>query len=140
MASSENFDPSWPWRWYSRAECECRCGCGAYVMSPGTMQRADLLRAACGFALPVNSGMRCMAHNSRVSHAGLLVVDGITTWRHNGHALDLQVWGDKAYDVVEKASGMGFTGIGISQLGPTERRFIHVDDLLAPERRTIWSY
>jgi hypothetical protein len=60
-------------------------------------------------------------------------------------AVDIGVYGDRAHAVIGEAYALGFTGIGVRQHGPTDRRFIHLDTL-TPEvaerfpRPTIWSY
>lgn len=53
--------PNFPWH-----EVECKCGCGSRLTAPGFLQAVQGVRDACGFALPVNSFVRCASHNIRV--------------------------------------------------------------------------
>lgn len=117
---------------FSKAELSCRCGCGM-LPSQSFMDKIEILRVACGFALPVSSAARCPAHNALVSSTG-------STGPHTtGRAIDLSVSRENAYKVLKTAMEMGcFTGIGIKQKG--EGRFIHLDDLTGVGRPTIWSY
>lgn len=117
---------------FSEAELACKCGCG-FLPQQSAVDRLELLRGSCGFPLPITSAARCPKHNSAVSSTG-------ETGPHTtGRAFDISVSGDKAFILIKKALELGYTGIGVSQRGPHEKRFIHVDDLLLGRPR-IWSY
>ena len=116
---------------FSDAELTCKCGCGM-LPKQDFMDKIQKLRELVGFTLPVSSAARCPKHNSKVSQTGL---QGPHT---TGRAIDLQVTGENAYNVLKTALAMNsFTGIGIQQKGGG--RFIHLDDL-KNNRPTIWSY
>ena len=92
------------------------------------------MRRRYGRPLAVGSGYRCPAHNRKVSSTG--PAGPHTT----GRAVDLAVSGAAAVLLLGYALNLGFTGIGVAQKG--EARFLHLDDLRAPEypRPAIWSY
>jgi hypothetical protein len=59
------------------------------------------------------------------------------------HAVDVAVSGNLAYDLIRMAMLHGFTGIGVAQRGPHNKRFIHIDNIINSDtspRPTIWSY
>ena len=121
---------------FKTSELSCRCGCGRL---PNTefMAKIERLRMRCGFPMPVSSAFRCPDYNAKVSSTGYA---GPHT---TGQAIDLAVSGKHALELVRMALDSGFTGVGVKQHGPYEKRFIHLDTL--PERHGqprphIWSY
>lgn len=124
----------WPYKFFTRAEMACK-GSGECRMVDAFMVRLERLRAIYGKPMPVSSGYRSPAHNAAVSTTG-------ETGPHTtGRAVDILVRGADALELIGLATDLGFTGIGVSQKGPS--RFIHLDDLPdAPgqPRPTIWSY
>lgn len=119
---------------FRAAELACRCGCGM-LPERDFMARVERVRVRCGFPLIVSSAARCKARNAAVSKTG---DDGPHT---TGRAIDLEVMGNRAFDVVHYAILEGFTGIGAKQHGAG--RLIHLDDLPAAEGRPrpwIWTY
>lgn len=125
------------WRWanFTPAEMACK-GTGRLLIVPAFMDRLQRLRTAFGKPMPITSGYRTPEYNSAVSRTGR---DGPHT---HARAVDVAVSGGDALDLVRLALAHGFTGIGIKQHGPHAGRFIHLDDLTAPEhpRPRIWSY
>jgi zinc D-Ala-D-Ala carboxypeptidase len=122
-------------KYFKLEEFACRCGCGQNNMDPEFLERVDLLRGELGFPLIVSSGFRCRNHNQNVSNTG---TEGPHT---TGQAADFLVVGDRALELIIAALRLGFTGIGVSQKGPS--RFIHLDDLpalLDRPRPWLWSY
>lgn len=122
------------WRYFKRDEFACR-HCGENRMDDVFITELDDLRHHLGFALPISSGYRCPEHNARVSSTGRI---GPHT---TGRAADIAVDRGRAYEVLQAAMAMKFTGIGVQQKGGA--RFIHLDNLPnAPgqPRPTIWSY
>lgn len=122
------------WRYFKREEFACR-HCGANLIDDVFVTELDDLRHHLGFALPISSGYRCPDHNARVSSTG-------RTGPHTtGRAADIAVSRERAYEVLQAALVMKFTGIGVQQKG--NARFIHLDNLPnAPgqPRPTVWSY
>lgn len=122
------------WRHFNEAEFACQ-HCGKNLIDHAFVTELDDLRHHLGFALPISSGYRCPEHNAKVSSTGL------TGPHTTGRAADIAVSHARAYDVLQTAMMMKFTGIGIQQKGGS--RFIHIDNLPnAPgqPRPTIWSY
>lgn len=123
------------WRHFSADEFACRCGCGKNLIDHAFVTELDDLRHRLGFALPISSGYRCPGHNAKVSSTG-------RTGPHTtGRAADISVSHGRAYEVLQVAMMMRFTGIGINQKG--SGRFIHLDSLpnaAGQPRPAIWSY
>lgn len=89
-----------------------------------------------GRPLPIVSGYRTPEHNQQVSDTG---ANGPHT---QGRAADIKVYGADALELIALAVAAGFTGIGVQQKGPMSSRFLHCDDLEAPDypRPGCWSY
>lgn len=133
----------WQWPSFSPAEMACK-GSGRVFVHSALLDKLEQLRAAVravpGFeqaVLPVTSGYRSPEYNAKVSSTG---ADGPHT---TGLAVDLQCSGQLAYLVVKCAIALKFSGIGVSQKGPHEKRFIHLD--LLPHgpnspRPWLWTY
>ena len=124
----------WVWPNFKPAELACR-GTGALLLVPEFMDRLQGLRDLIG-PLPVTSGYRTPGHNQSVG--------GARGVHDTGRAVDIAVSGERAFLIAGVAGELGFTGIGISQKGPHDKRFIHLDDLSDHEtpgpRPWIWSY
>ena len=123
---------------FKPGEFVCRCGeCGSdgSEMYLEFMQKLDRLRDLCDFPFIVTSGYRCPAYNDRIASTGL---NGPHT---TGRAADILINGERAHRLV-MLIGYKMTGVGINQRGAYEKRFIHLDDLSAPDhpRPRIWSY
>lgn len=121
------------YKYFTEEELVCR-HCNETGMDSAFMQKVDALRERLGFSFPVNSAYRCPDHpiEARKASPGA---------HASGRAIDIGVSHERAYRLVQGALEAGFTGIGISQKGPT--RFIHIDDLEDSEARPrphIWSY
>lgn len=105
-------------------------------MQESFMAKLIALREKCGFPMPVTSGYRTPEENKAVSTTG---ENGPHT---SGRATDIAISGENAFKLVSFALAEGFTGIGIKQHGPMRGRYVHLDDLSAPEfpRPRIWTY
>lgn len=105
----------------------------AYV-EPVLLDALQYLRDALSFPLPVASAYRSPIHNAAVSSTG------VTGPHTTGLAVDIAVCGGRSGPLLEHALSCDlFTGIGIHQRGPWEKRFIHLDMIERPYL-TIWSY
>lgn len=125
---------------FSQAEVMCRCGCGSADMNPDFMSILQNIRDEMNRPLKISSGVRCVAHNSRVSSTGK---DGPHVPRSNGTAAsDILISGADALRLIDIARKHGVSGVGISQRGPHAKRFIHLDILNDSHhpRPTMWSY
>lgn len=125
------------WPHFSEAELACQCGCNRQEMVPSFMEKLETLRIAFGKPMPVSSGYRCPMHNAQASHTGLA---GPHT---TGMAVDILISGKDAYHLLALAISHGFTGIGLSQRGAHNSRFLHLD-MIEPgpgrPRPTVWTY
>lgn len=127
---------------FTPEEFTCRCGCGRgpEEMDETFMNSLYSLRVMAQIVFPVGSGFRCPTYNRQVSTTG---GEGPHT---TGHAVDLELFGEGVYRVLELAldkSMFSFTGIGLNQRGAHGKRFIHLDDLPNAEARPrpwIWTY
>lgn len=109
---------------------------GRILVEPSFLDRFETLRELYGKPLPILSGYRTPEHNQQVSTTG---ENGPHT---HARACDVRVHGADALRVIELALVCGFTGIGVQQKGPMASRYLHLDDLMAPDfpRPGIWSY
>ena len=120
---------------FTREELACK-HCGLMEIPQASIDRLQRVRDRYGKPMKLSSGYRCPAHNAAVSGTG-------TTGPHTKGAFDVTVSGPEAFLLLTIALQEGFTGIGVSQKGPHEKRFIHLDDLVdepGQPRPTIWSY
>jgi len=120
---------------FTREELACT-HCGEMPIPLSAVYRLQRVRDRMAVPLKVSSGYRCPAHNAAVSSTG-------PNGPHTKAAFDIQISGAAAYKLVAVAMSEGFTGIGVSQKGPHEKRFIHLDTLPNEEgqpRPTVWSY
>jgi uncharacterized protein YcbK (DUF882 family) len=112
-------------------------------MNADFMEKIVKLRKHFGFPMIVTSAFRCPEWDAKVG-SSVRPGGGPHTL---GHAMDVNVYGERARLLIAKADDLGgFTGLGIMQktgLGASER-FIHLDDLTATEaqapRPGLWTY
>ena len=128
------------WEHFSKQELSCtgacpRCSGSDSNMNAEFMAKLVKLRKLCGFSFPITSAYRCPDRNKEVSKTGL---NGPHT---TGKAIDIQISGPEAYVLVMLAIQLNFTGIGVNQKGPHNKRFIHLDwNREGKARPRIWSY
>lgn len=129
---------TWPYKYFSKEELMCKCGCGQFAMSETFMNKVESLREECGFPFVVTSGYRCPDYNDRIAKTGR---EGPHT---TGHALDIGISHQQAFQLIAIAAKHGITGVGLDQKGDIKRRFVHIDDLLPPSyhgpRPHVWTY
>ena len=118
---------------FSVNEMACRCGCGTSEMEPEFMRMLQELRDQMQGPLRVSSGRRCDHHNDAVTTAKNKK-NGVHTL---GQASDILISGERAMLLFEKARQIGFSGIRLSQRGPHQDRFVHLD---TKPRKALWSY
>ena len=114
-------------------ELKCK-GTGICDMDPAFLEKLQLIRDKFGKPMYPSSGFRHPDWNDRVSSTGR---NGPHT---TGHAVDIKISGRDAIRLLAIAQQNGMTGLGISQKGPHDTRFIHMDDLTGDNRPWIWSY
>ena len=125
------------WPNFIFSEIACR-ETGKCLIDLSFMDKVQRLRSGCGFVLTVTSGYRSPEHSVEAAKEAV----GVHPY---GVAIDIAVSGAKAHTVLSEALILGFTGIGVSQKGPLESRFLHLD-CMVPEisarfpRPGLWSY
>ena len=100
------------------------------------MKKLEALRHEFNEPMIVSSGYRHESYNQ--------VIGGAKNSPHlYGKAVDVVISGKSAYRLMKLAIQYGFTGIGVSQRGPHEKRFLHIDTMENSDthpRPWIWSY
>lgn len=128
------------WVHFTKEELSCngscsRCSGTDNNMNPEFMNKIIKLRKLCNFPFKVISGYRCPDRNKEISKTG---ENGPHT---TGKAVDILVYGPKAYLLLMLALQLDFTGIGIHQKGPASKRYIHLDwNIPGKKRPKIWTY
>ena len=120
---------------FSASELACSC-CGKNEMTQETVDALQALRESIGKPLRLSSAYRCPKHNSKVSSTGK---SGPHT---TGKAIDIACSGKDAWELLSFAMIRSkiWKGIGVSQKGKHESRFIHLDTIEADNRPWVWSY
>tara|TARA_R110002020_G_scaffold73622_2_gene188881 strand:+ start:367 stop:798 length:432 start_codon:yes stop_codon:yes gene_type:complete len=119
---------------FSVAEMGCSC-CGKADMDEDFMRILQSIRDEMKRPLQITSGYRCEKHNSVVSK----VKNGPHT---KAKAADILISGADALRLFAIAQKHGVSGCGLSQNGPHNKRFLHIDSLTSDEgpRPTVWTY
>ncbi|MGI9499414.1 MAG: D-Ala-D-Ala carboxypeptidase family metallohydrolase [Geminicoccaceae bacterium] len=125
----------WPWRHFLPVEMADRTT-GELVVAQDFMDWLEAIRLAYGKPIVLNSGYRTPLHQWELT--------GRYTGAHvDGMAGDVRVWGEDAHMLLRVAYGHGVLGVGVSQIGPVEKRYVHLDRWTkAPEglRPRLWNY
>jgi uncharacterized protein YcbK (DUF882 family) len=123
------------WDYFSFSELKCK-GTDECNMDEDFMKRLVDLRHEFNEPMIISSAYRHISYNQ--------VIGGVKNSPHlYGKAVDVLVSGKAAYRLMKMAMEHGFTGIGISQKGPHEGRFLHIDTMDNSDihpRPWIWSY
>ena len=123
------------WDFFTEDELRCK-GTDECNMDEEFMERLVALRYAYDKPMVISSGYRDASYNQ--------VIGGAKNSPHlYGKAVDVLVSGKNAYELMALAMEQGFSGIGISQRGPHESRFIHIDTMEDSDthpRPWVWSY
>jgi len=123
------------WEYFSVDELKCK-GTDECNMDEGFMERLVTLRHKFNKPMVISSGYRSSSYNQ--------VIGGARNSPHlYGKAVDVLVSGKAAHKLIGLAIQHGFTGIGVSQRGSHESRFLHIDTMDNSDihpRPWIWSY
>lgn len=111
-------------------ETQCKCGCGL-DWTPAFRGKMNLIREEAGFAIPCNSGARCVEHDRNEGGAGV---------HPQQCAGDFRVSGNRAHTLMKLAFKYDIQGIGVKQKGDHVTRFVHLDDTEGDTRPWVWSY
>ena len=115
-----------------------KAGCGSADMDEDFMKILQNIRDEMKRPLKISSGVRCAKRNAEVSSTGS---NGPHVPRKNGTAAsDILIAGADALRLIAIARKHGVSGVGISQRGPHNKRFIHIDTITDHPRPTMWSY
>ena len=120
---------------FTSDEMACAC-CGKADMDEEFMKVLQSIRDEMQRPLKITSGYRCQKHNEQVSHTGK---SGPHTY---AKAADILISGADAMRLFAVAQKHGVSGVGMSQKGDHNKRFVHLD-ILSPEegpRPTVWTY
>lgn len=119
--------------YFTEDELRCKCGCGVYKFDEGALRALNAIREECGFPFFITSGYRCPNHplERGKSKAGA---------HQEGTAVDINVVGEQAFEVIDTALAMGCKRIGIMQKGDYKNRFIHLDWSKTLPSPAVWSY
>lgn len=100
------------------------------------MNKLQRLRTLLDFPFIISSGYRAATHPIEEAKA--------TPGEHYyGRAVDIKIYGERAYKIIKSAPYLEFTRIGVKQSGPLNKRFIHLGTSLPKDgfqSPTIWSY
>ena len=123
------------WEYFSIEELKCK-GTDECLMDEEFMEKLEALRQEFNQPMIITSGYRHESYNQ--------VIGGAKNSPHlYGKAVDVLVSGKAAYRLMKLAIQYGFTGIGVSQRGSHEGRFLHIDTMDSSNvhpRPWIWSY
>ena len=123
------------WDYFTEKELRCK-GTDECQMDEDFMARLVSLRKDFNEPMIISSGYRHESYNQ--------VIGGAQNSPHlSGKAVDVLVSGRAAYKLMKMSMKHGFTGIGVSQRGPHESRFLHIDTMDSNDihpRPWIWSY
>jgi zinc D-Ala-D-Ala carboxypeptidase len=122
------------WEYFTRDELACQ-GTGECDMNEDFMYKLMTIREELDRPMILSSAYRHPAHNS--------AINGAKDSPHiYGRAVDVHCMGHLAYHLIEIAIKHGMTGIGVSQRGNHDSRFIHIDDMSSDThpRPWVWSY
>ena len=108
------------------------------AMDDQFMRNLVHLRRQFGRPMPITSSYRSPEKNEAVG--------GVKDSAHTqGRAVDIAISGKAAYDLIRLVltGKFGFTGVGLRQHGPHNKRMIHLDDMPdSPNqpRPILWTY
>jgi len=100
---------------FTPQEFYCNCGCNELLLDTDLIKYLQYLRTELGIPLKINSGYRCIAHNTAISGS----VDSQHT---KGKAVDISCTDSTfRYKILTSSGTKNFKGIGL------HKQFIHLD-------------
>ena len=107
---------------FNLSELHCKgtdCGCTQTLVDSKLVDYLQQIRNHFGVPVTINSGYRCIAHNSSVN--------GSPNSRHTkGQAADISVSGVAPAEVAKYAESIGILGIGLYETA-ADGYFVHID-------------
>lgn len=95
------------------------------------MKKLMYMRAELGFPFSINSGYRCSDYNDSLYKSDLTHLHG----PHTIGAADIRASFERSYQIIKLATSMDM-GVGPTQHGKVDDRFIHVDNM----GTRFWTY
>ena len=129
MITDKNWDSKY-WPNFSPDELRCK-HTGLLEMDAVFLDWLQMLRNTVNKPLVITSGYRHPTHPIEARKR----VPGVHS---KGCAVDIACDGNFAYDILQAAFTLGFSGIGVNQKG--SGRFIHLDTWAEGPRPNVWSY
>jgi len=123
------------WKYFTEDELKCK-GTDECYMDGQFMAQLEALRHDFNEPMIISSAYRSIGYNTTIGGAA-------HSPHLQGKAVDVVINGKAAYRLLKLALQYGFTGIGVAQRGPHERRFLHLDTMESSDvhpRPWIWSY
>ena len=115
---------------FSRKELQCSAS-GNCEMQESLLNKLESVREEYGKPMRVSS-----AYRDPELHP--IENKKLNPGEHSrGNAIDILCWGQEAVQILKLLLKHGFTGIGVSQKGQFDSRFLHADLRKTP---TIWCY
>lgn len=132
---------TWESPYFTKEEMRCQ-HTGFDGMDAQFMELLTELRGAYGKPMRVTSAYRHPTHPIEAKKTKKYGT-GKAGSHSTGRAVDIAVERGEAWELLNLALAMGFTGIGVNQKG--DGRFIHLDNIKPDEfdrflRPTVWSY
>jgi len=121
-----------PYKYFTTDELKCK-HTGDCDMDDDFMESIETIREECSFPFHISSAYRSPYHPVEA----VKTVPGAHT---TGKAMDILVYGEKAYRLIKFALIEGIPRIGVSQKGKIKERFIHLDTDLTKPHPILWSY
>ncbi len=123
----------WPVQDFTSEELSCSC-CGEEEMDINFLKKLQDLRSDYGSPMIISSAYRCEDHPAEKKKK-------IPGSHNQGKAVDILINKADAHRLLTLAMQHGFSGVGISQKGFNNKRFIHLDhDAKDKSRPNLWSY
>ena len=117
---------------FSREELACS-ETGACEMDQDFLDLLEKVRLRFGKPMKLSSAYRSPEHSVEISKPE----HRKNGYHVQGRAVDVLIYHEEALRLIHIALAEGIKGIGISQKGPHESRFVHLDNR---PTRMIWSY
>jgi len=113
---------------FDSSEFACGCGCGYDDVSPAHVEKLEMARVDANVPFHVNSGCRCISHNSKVG--------GVDDSEHlTGEGSDIKTTGSRdRFLIINALIRAGFNRIGIA------KTFIHAGSAPDKVKKVIWVY
>ena len=131
-------------KYFKRSEFVCSCGCARADMHEDFVMTLERIREKLGQPMIISSAFRCENHPITKAKIEKGAPNGGA--HHLGMAVDAHSAGTAAMNIIALAlDEKTINGIGVSQKGPWNSRFVHIDcvpldNSYGITRAALWSY